>query len=142
MASVETPSLELEWLPGRFAVCRLDANEELPPWAARIVTGAAATPGLVCVARTEKELSIVIDEALLPPSVASTMPVQRGFAAMRIVGTLDFALVGVLSRLTAALAAANISVFVISTFDTDIILVRDADRQRAAPALRGVATFI
>lgn len=142
MASSDIPSLELEWLPGRFAVCRLDANDALPPWASPILTGAAAMPGLACVVRTENELSIVIDEAVLPPSVASTLPVQRGFAAMRIVGTIDFALVGVLSRLTTALAAATISVFLISTFDTDIILVREADRERAMHALSTVAKFI
>ena len=56
---------------------------------------------------------------------------------MRVGGTLDFGLVGVLSRLTGALAAAGVSVFAVSTYATDILLVKATDSQRALEALGG-----
>ena len=139
MTAPAMPNLELEWLSGRYAVCRLDAQAPIPTWAVDASSGAASAPQLWCVSRTEKELSIVIDEAALPADWVIAAPVQRGFVAMRIMGTLDFALVGVLARLTAALAAANVSVFVISTYDTDVILVREADRKRAEAAVLEIA---
>jgi len=105
--------LQLEWLPGRYAICRLKPHDPIPLWAGESV------PSLLSITRTDRELSIVIDESL----VADGVQAQRGYAAMRIKGTLDFACVGILAKLTGALAAANIPVFVISTFETDVILV-------------------
>lgn len=140
MTAPAMPKLELEWLPGRFVVCRLPADAALPEWTG-LQRGEDAPARLLSITRTERELSIVIDEAALPPDLNPATPVQRGFAAMRIVGTLDFGLVGVLARLTSALAAANVSVFVISTYDTDIILVREVDRERAEAALRSPKVF-
>jgi hypothetical protein len=138
-------SLTLEWLPGRYAVCRLEpgVSAERVAWLARAMhTPMDQTAGrLLSITRTEREVSVVIEESLLPneTEIDPSMPIQRGFAAMRVVGTLDFSLVGVLSRLTGALAAANVSVFVLSTYDTDILLVRESDRERASQALQRVA---
>ena len=87
------------------------------------------------VTRTDRELSIVIDESLVTANVKA----ERGFVALRIAGTLDMSLVGVLARLTGALAAANIPVFAISTFDTDYLLVRESNASAAAEALNRVA---
>jgi hypothetical protein len=130
--------LRLEWLPGRYAVCRLDAGDSLPDWAGPSLQ-AFKPPSLLSITRTDRELSVVIDEALVGPG--SGLKAERGFAAMRIVGTLDFSLVGVLAGLTGALAAANVPVFVISTFDTDLLLVRAADTDRAARALEAIAAI-
>jgi hypothetical protein len=55
---------------------------------------------------------------------------------VKVEGQLDFALVGILASLTATLAAANVPVFVISTFDTDYILIKEPDLDRAIAALR------
>ena len=63
------------------------------------------------------------------------MRVQRGFRAFEIRGALDFSLSGVLSRHLAPLAAAQIPVFVISTFDTDYILVRARHIEQAVEVL-------
>jgi len=60
---------------------------------------------------------------------------EQGWAAIRIEGPLDFSLSGVLSSLLTPLAESNISVFVISTFDTDYIMVREAVLQKAKEAL-------
>ncbi len=130
MSDREPGLLSLEWVPGRFAVCRLGADEAVPAWAL-----AAGTPGLVSVTRTDRELSIVAGEDRVPASTRA----ERGWVALRVGGTLDFGLVGVLSMLTAALAAAGVSVFAVSTYDTDILLVKATDSERALEALGTVA---
>ncbi|MHC5004773.1 MAG: ACT domain-containing protein [Planctomycetota bacterium] len=120
--------LELEWIDGRFAVCRLDPGAAVPAWARSDRPGS-----LRSVTRTDRELSIVTDAEQVPEGV----PVEGPWAALRVRGTLDFSLVGILARLTAALAAAGVPTFAISTFDTDYLLVREADRGRADAALAG-----
>ncbi len=122
--------LSLEWVPGRFAVCRLGAQEPVPEWALVDVSA-----GLLSVTRTDRELSIVAAEDQVPASARA----ERGWVAMRVGGTLDFGLVGILSRFTGALADAGISVFVVSTYDTDVLLVKATDADRAVEALGAVA---
>ncbi len=120
--------ITMEWLPGRFAVCRFDSSVSIPGWA-------LGRGGFVSITRSERELSIVAAEALVPAEVKA----ERGWAAMRVAGRLDFALVGVLAKLTGALAEAGISCFAISTYDTDYILVKQLEADRAAEALGVVA---
>jgi len=117
-------------VPGRFAVCRLGADEAVPDWAL-----ASGSLGLLSVTRTARELSIVADEIRVPGSTRA----ERGWVAVRVVGTLDFGLVGVLSMLTGALADAGVPVFAVSTYDTDILLVRATDSAGAIEALGAVA---
>lgn len=120
------PSLTLDVLPEPFAVVRLAADAAVPEWA----RGGGA---LVSVTRTAGELSIVCPEAAVPPD----LPAQRGFRGLRVRGPLDFAAVGVLASLAAPLAAAGVSLFALSTYDTDYLLVRAADLERALAALAG-----
>ena len=92
--------LTLECLPGRYAVCKLDAHAPIPSWALaalqrvgpssdrsisdqpRETVGVDAAARFICIMRTDGELSIVCDESLVPADVQA----QAGFAAMRIVG--------------------------------------------------------
>ncbi len=122
--------LVLEWIPGSFAVCRLDPGDTVPGWAS-----GSRDSALLCITRTDRELSIVAPDSVVPDGVR----VERGWVALRVVGTLDFGLVGVLSGLTGALAAASVPVFVVSTYETDILLVKSVDAQRAVEALASVA---
>ncbi len=110
-------------LPGRFAVCRLDASSPVPPWA---VAG-----GLWSVTRTADEVSVVCAEESVPPGVR----VEAGWRAFRLEGPVPFNTVGVVSSLTAPLATQGVSVFVLSTFDTDYLLVKEAAVPRARKAL-------
>jgi hypothetical protein len=127
----QSDRLELEWLPGRYAVCRLDPAAPIPEWAA-----ADGAHPLLGITRTDRELAIVIDESRVPEGVKA----QRGFVAMRIVGIVDFALTGIIARLTVPIAAAGIPVFVISTFDTDVVMVPAEHRTSVPETLRHVAT--
>jgi hypothetical protein len=77
-------------------------------------------------------LSIVCGEACVPDEARA----ERGFRAFQVAGPLEFSLTGVLSSLLDPLAGASIPVFVLSTYDTDYVLVREADRRRSLVALR------
>lgn len=114
----------LEVLAGRLAVCRLGPRDAVPPWA----DGGGPLRATV---RTGDELSIVCAEAAVPAGARA----ERGWRALKVAGPLDFALTGVLAALAAPLARAGVSIFAVSTFDTDYVLVRDDDLARARLAL-------
>ncbi len=130
MTSSLSAPRELRLLPlhARFALCRLPADAPLPPWA----TGGP----LVSITRTADELSVVCLEEVVPPDMYG----DRGWMGWRLAGTFDPAtVVGVLARLTAPLADAGVSVFVVSTVDTDYLLVKGEHYARAEQALSSVA---
>jgi len=110
--------------PERYAVVRLDPDDDVPAWAE---VGAVSS-----VTRTASELSIVCVEAAVPTEASA----ERGWRMLEVAGPLAFTLTGVLSSLTVPLAAAEIPLFAISTFETDYLLVREPNLARAAAALR------
>ena len=122
-------TLALEWIPGAFAVCRLESTADIPPWAL------SRAAGFVNITRSDRELSIVVPQDRVPPDAE----VEPGWVAIRVVGTLDFAMVGVIAEQTAALAEAGVSVFVISTFETDVLLIKSKDTALAVEARGTVA---
>lgn len=111
-------------MKGSFGVCRFGPKALVPAW---IDHGSFWS-----VSRTPEELSIVCEEDHIPSGVHA----ERGFAGLKVVGPLDFSAVGVLAALTAPLASAGVSLFSISTFDTDYILVRLTALPDAIDALR------
>jgi len=99
-------------LPHRLAVCRLRPEDPLPAW---------ATGGEFCsITRTADELSIICSQDLVPAETRC----EREWRCLRVAGAMPFELVGVVAGLTAPLAAAGLGVFVLSTFDTDYLLVK------------------
>jgi uncharacterized protein len=95
-------------LSQELSVWKLAPNAPLP------------TLDFFCAIRTNDELSLVTDDALVPEGV----PCERGWRALKVEGPLDFALTGVLAALAIPLAEAQIPIFALSTFDTDYILVK------------------
>jgi hypothetical protein len=118
------PSFTLEVLPDRLAICRLDPEQADFDWD----PGA----GLLSVTFTDEEVSLVCEEGVAPADAE----VSRGWRCLRVEGPLDLGMVGVLAVLAGALAGAGVAVFVLSTFDTDHILVRSAQLDRAVDCLR------
>jgi hypothetical protein len=107
----------------RLAVCRLPVEAPFPDW---------ARPGdLLALVRTRDELSVVCPERFVPPNVRA----ERGWRAFQVQGPLDFSLVGVLVSIAAPLAEASVSIFALSTYDTDYVLVKEGDLERAIQAL-------
>lgn len=121
--------LRLRATPWRLAICRFPADSPLPAWVFH------REAEFWSVTRTPHELSVVCAEDDLPPAV--DRDVERDWRAFEVVGPLPFTLAGVVSGITAPLAAAGISVFVVSTYDTDYLLVRSADFLRAFGILAG-----
>jgi len=117
--------IHLEFLDLDLSICRLDPGSPVPTWveAARFCA----------ITRTVEELSIVCESSALPPE--PDFPVETGWSVFRVAGTLDFALTGVISSITTPLADAGISVFAVSTFDTDYLLIRSGDVSRAKQIL-------
>lgn len=107
----------------RLAIARLDQGAEVPAW---------ARGRFVHVARTPAELSIVCAEEHVPPSVVQ----ERGRIALGIEGTVPMTVVGLLAELCTALAHANVPVFVISTYDTDWLLITAERLELARTALQ------
>jgi uncharacterized protein len=115
--------MQLEVLDGMFGIARLGLGDPVPAWAQKA--------GFVSVTRTREELSIVCSAAAIPSDVVC----RAGWRCLRVAGVLDFSLTGVLSSLAEPLARAGIPIFVISTFNTDYLLVEGGNLDRALAAL-------
>ena len=86
------------------------------------------------VSRTDEELSIVCDSAIGLEAPES----EKDWRIIKVVGPLDFSLTGILAKISAALADAEVSIFALSTFDTDYILVKNDNLREARKALQAV----
>lgn len=118
------PSVKLQAIEGTFAICRLPPTVDIPMLSSRFLS----------VTRTPEETSIVCEQAVAPDGGE----VDRNWRCFRCAGVLDFALTGVLESMAAPLAEAQISIFAISTYDTDYILVKADDWEAAVQTLTGV----
>ncbi|MFC5179710.1 ACT domain-containing protein [Nocardioides taihuensis] len=116
--------MKLNRYPETLAVVRLGPGSEVPSW--------AESSSIFSVTATATETSVVCAARNVPGKARA----QKPFTAFEVEGPLDFALTGVLSTLLAPLAEAEISVFTLSTFDTDWILVPVDAADRAAEVWR------
>ena len=116
--------LSLQLLPQDLAVCRLEPDRPVP----EVLMQAP----FYSITRTADELSVVCPERLVP----SDAKAEKGWRALKVEGPLDFAMTGILANLTKPLAEANISVFALSTYDTDYLLIHNTDVAAAISALR------
>lgn len=114
----------LHQYPETLAVVRLGPGSEVPSW--------AESSSVFSVTATAYETSVVCAGRDVPAKAKAI----RGLTAFAVEGPLDPSLVGVLAGLLTALAEESISVFTLSTFDTDWVLVPGADAERAADAWR------
>jgi len=121
--AAETRQLELSLLPERFAISRLAADSPIPDW---------ATKGpFFSVTRTGDELSVVTELSRVPPGVQS----QPGWRVLKVHGPFVLTEIGVLAALAMPLAEAKISLFAVSTFDTDYLLIASETLLAAIAAL-------
>jgi hypothetical protein len=116
--------MRLAVVEGELGVARLEADAPVPAWAWQ---GALSS-----VTRTGQELSVVCGLDAIPSDVQA----ERGFRCLRVEGPLDFSLTGVLASIAGPLAEAQVSLFAVSTYDTDYILVAGRSLGRAIDCLR------
>ncbi len=105
--------MTLEPIAQLMAVCRLSPDQKIPDWALR--------SKFLSITKTDDELSIVCDNDIVPPGLTA----ERGWRALTVTGPLDFTLTGVLHSILTPLAEAKISIFAISTYDTDFVLIKN-----------------
>jgi hypothetical protein len=125
--------LKYRVLVERLAVCRFASDARIPAW--------ALEGGFFCVVRTRDELSIVCSEDVCKEDVctANRMPdgvlAERGWLALKLEGPFPFSMTGVLASFLQPLAEARISIFAISTFDTDYVLIKRENLDQAEVVL-------
>ena len=123
--------LKYRVLNERLAVCRAATDAPIPAW--------AQAAEFFCVVRTTDELSIVCPQNRIDPSVLEQArtgwKVEAAWAALKLEGPFPFSMTGVLASFVQPLAEAQIPIFAISTFDTDYVLVKEEDLQRALTTL-------
>jgi hypothetical protein len=122
--------IPLNLLPGRLAVCWLPPEAPLPEW---------ARPGeLLSLIQTRNETSVVCAERFVPPEVKA----ERGWRAFQVQGPSDFTMVGVLAAISTPLAQAGVSIYALSTYETDYVLVKEESLKRAIRALSQVGFLV
>ena len=116
--------LTMQRVAGAYKICRLQPDAVLPsvvfeqPW--------------YSLTRTDEELSVVVAES----AEFTADNVENGWAMFKIPGPLPFELTGIVAGISRVIAEAGIGIFVISTYDTDYILVKQHELDRAVEALR------
>jgi len=113
--------MELELIKGDFSVNKIDSIDLID-----------FSYEYVFVLKTPDEITLVCETAYAPPNARASEP---GWNALRISGILDFALIGVLAKITCILAEAEISVFAVSTYNTDYILLKAENLIKAVQTL-------
>jgi hypothetical protein len=115
--------IKLSLLAGRYAVCRLERQAPLPAWAMK--------QAFCSVTRTADELSIVCAESDVPDGILC----EPNWRMLKLEGPFDFNLVGVLLAVIQPLAEKGVSIFAVSTYDTDYVLVHEPQLEQAVTAL-------
>ena len=113
--------MQIKHMNESFSICKVEDYSDMD-----------LTSEFVFVGKTDEENSLVCLTQAVPRNVTDR---DDGWRAMRIQGVLDFSLVGILSGISSVLAARGIGIFAISTFNTDYVLVREADYEAALAAL-------
>jgi uncharacterized protein len=117
-------SFEFSLLAKTFTICRLPPDGVVPEW---------ATQGqFFSITRTSDELSVIAETVFVPERLRTAV----SWRVLKVHGPFEFAEVGILAALLSPLAAAAVSVFTISTFDTDYLLVQCSQLLDALNGLR------
>ncbi len=122
----QTAKNTLSILPDSFAICRFENTSNVPLWVYK--------SSFYSINKTADELSIVCDQTLVPADVKKV----ENWRAFKIEGPLDFSLTGIIASLSKPLADQKIPIFVVSTYDTDYILVESKYFSKAKEVLRAI----
>jgi len=113
--------MELQTIEHDFTVCKINDISQID-----------FSREFVFLSKTNDEISLVCESSHIPPNVTASEP---GWKALKISGILDFGMIGVIAKISSILAKDNISVFVISTYNTDYILVKSQNFDKCIKAL-------
>ena len=114
--------MELKVLNDHFSVCKI-----------RDIKDVDYSGDFVFFSKTDEELSLVCRSDLAP---ADCVAIEKGWRGFRVQGELDFSLIGILSKLSSLLAANGISIFAVSTYNTDYVLLKEESLENAVAVLK------
>ena len=121
---MQNRKLQLTLLNEIFGICRYENSIPIPDW--------AATTMMCSVTRTKKELTIVCPKMIIP----AESDCDCNWRCFRIDGGFDLDEIGVIASVSVPLAEAGISIYVVSTYDTDYFLVKDIAAEKAFAVLK------
>ena len=122
--------LQLSLLKDKYGICTLPNTAPIPDW--------ALTQSLASITRTEKELTIVCRLEILPSQYQSGLK----WRCFKIDGSFDLNQIGVISSISSPLADAGISIYVISTYDTDYFLIQEQNLEKTISVLSHSGHYI
>lgn len=118
-------TLTFKVLSGKYGVAQLPPDSAMPRW--------ASAGGVFFIGRTPEELSVICEEQFVPDGTKC----ERGWRCLEVVGPFPLNAVGIAAEFTSILAASAISVLVVSTYNTDYVLLRESALERAIEAIVG-----
>jgi uncharacterized protein len=118
-------NLKFVLAPNKYAICKLDPSYKIPNW--------VAESKFYSISRSSVELSIVCEEACLPEEQVKA---DKSWRLLYLEGQLDLSLVGITSKFTSALAARDVNLCVIATYDTDYLMIKELKLEQAIEALK------
>jgi hypothetical protein len=121
--------LTLSILNDTFAICKFDIQTNISNWIS------IKKCKFMSITKTEDELSVLCDQSIIPEHI-KTIAIEKDWRALKVEGPLDFSLTGILSMLLQPLAEQKISIFALSTYNTDYILVKEKDFSNTIEVLR------
>jgi hypothetical protein len=117
------PKIELRQLSEDYAICKLGPTSAIPEW--------ADGEGFVSISRTDEELSIVCRAERVPAEIHAS----AGWRCLQFVGPFAFDETGIALSVIRPLSESGIGIFLVSTFDTDYLLIRERDMEAARATL-------
>lgn len=108
-----------------YSICRFENGSVLPEW--------VYLSDFYSITKTKDEISVV---TLQPDFIPEDIIINSDWRVIKIEGPLDFSLVGIIADLSAILKKKKISIFTVSTYDTDYVLVKQKDLDSGVAALR------
>lgn len=134
------PSLALSFEPSTYHVLRLArTSSPLPAPVLALLSVPPSPSSFTSITLTPSEVSIILPSAafaLFPPELTASAPAEGPWALLKVAGPMQLHLTGILHALVGPLKDAKVAIFASSTYDTDYVLVHDADRDTAEQALR------
>ena len=113
--------VELQRLEGEFTICKIDDVSQVD-----------FTREFVFLSKTDDEISLVCESTSVPSAVLAS---EAGWSALKVSGILDFGMVGVIAKIAKVLAEIGVSIFVVSTYNTDYVLVKTEQLEQSLQAL-------
>ncbi len=122
-------NLKMALLKDKYAVCRLNMNERIPEWAYKGY--------FFSITRTDEELSLVcLQDNVDLEDFGEDAECEKEWRVFKVEGPLDFSLGGILANLTCIMKEEGVSIFAVSTYDTDYLMVKEDKVEKAVNALK------